>query len=165
MKSSDVVQAAVIRLADDGVDGSDLFVAGLRQCVRDDTFDAGADTQRVGQHDRRFDLTELEHLCGSGQLAERVADEHRAGHLLLEQVAAVRQDCRDAGPDVVAFDDRRVPDLHAFDIGDRVERSRWKDARGEADFARARPLLSAHERGDRRDHGDQTDDSRHRPES
>ena len=48
--------------------------------------------ERVGQDDRRFDRAQLVDLRRSGELAERVADEHRARHLLLEHVAAVRHD-------------------------------------------------------------------------
>ena len=65
--------------------------------------------ERVGEDDRRFDRAELLDLRRAGELAEGVADEHRAGDLVLEEIAAVRQDRRHAGADGVALDERTCP--------------------------------------------------------
>ena len=87
--------------------------------------------QRVGEDDWRFDRAELLHLGRTGELAEGVADEHGARHLLAKQVAAVWDDRGDARADGVAVDERRVPDPHAGHVGDGVERPRapesWRD--------------------------------------
>jgi hypothetical protein len=143
VEAADVVQPAVVGLPDQRVDRSHLFVPGLRERIGDDAFDAGADAEGVGEDDRRLDLPELEDLSRSRQLAERVADEHRAGHLVLKEVPAVRQDGRHSGADVVALDDRGVTDLHAGDVGDRVERTRREHAGRKAEVARSRFLLGA----------------------
>ena len=97
--------------------------------------------ERVGQDDRRFDRAQLVDLRRAGQLAEGVADEDRAGHLVLKHVAAVRQDRGHPGPDAIAFDDRRVSDAHAVDVGDRIARAARVDADDDAEVSRARPRL------------------------
>ena len=71
-------------------------------------FDSGADGQGIRERDRRLDGAELLDLSGARQLAESVADEHRAGHLLLEHVAAMRDDDGDAGAGAVALIEREV---------------------------------------------------------
>ena len=58
--------------------------------------------KRVGERDRRFDRAELVDLRRAGELAEGVADEHRARHLLLKHIAGVRHDDGDAGANAVA---------------------------------------------------------------
>ena len=55
---------------------------------------------------------------------------------------AVRHDRRDAGADASPLDDRRVPDAHAGDVGDRIERARRVDAWRDAEIARPRLRLS-----------------------
>src|SRR6185295_763394 len=100
-----------------------LLVARLRDRVTRHRVDGGPDAQRVGEDDRRFDRAEFSDLRRSRQLAKCVADEHRTGDLVLKDVAAVRNDRRDAGADQLTLDNRGVADAHAFDVGDRVERS------------------------------------------
>ena len=60
-------------------------------------------------------------LRRSRKLAECVPHKHGAGHLLLEQVSAVRKHRRHAGPHIVACDDGRLTDLDASHVGDRIE--------------------------------------------
>ena len=117
-----------------------FVVAGLIERPLHEPFDRGADAQRVGQRDRRFDRAELVDLRRAGELAERVADEHRARHLVLKHIAARAErstvtPVRTSSPSI----ERGVPDAHAGDVGDRVERARREHARREPDIARARP--------------------------
>ena len=48
-----------------------------------------------------------------------------------------RDDDRDAGPDVVALDERRMPDTDTGDVGDRVQGSRLEVADDDAEFSKA----------------------------
>ena len=75
---------------------------GCASVQRTTASSAAPTRERVRQHDRRLDRAELLDLRRAGELAERVADEDRAGHLLAEQIAAVRQDRRDAGAHGIA---------------------------------------------------------------
>src|SRR5262249_388380 len=68
-------------------------------------------------------------------------DVHRAGHLLLKEIAAVREDGRDAGADVLAAHDGGVADANAVHVGDGVERPGWQRADGHAEVAQARAVL------------------------
>ena len=141
VQAADVVEAAVVGLADERVDRAHLLVARLRERVAHDRIHRRADAERVGQDDRRLDRAELVDLRRAGELAERVADEHRPGHLVLKDVAAVRHDRGDAGAHAVALDDGRVPDAHARHVGDRVQRARLVHTRRDAQVARPRPRL------------------------
>jgi hypothetical protein len=143
VEPADVVQPAVIGLSDHRVDRRHPLVAGLCQRIGNHRLYRCADAQRVGQHDGRLDRAELLDLGRPGQLAEGVPHEHRPGHLVLEQVARVGQDRRHTGPDGVAFDDRRVPDADALDVGDRIERPGGEDAGLDAQVSRPRPALVA----------------------
>jgi hypothetical protein len=129
---------SVVRLTDERVDRADGVVARLRQRPPHRGLERRADRERVGQDDRRFDGSQFLHLSRSGELAKCVADEHRAGDLLAEQIAAVRQDRRHPGPDGVAGHDRRLTDADALDVGDRIERSRLHRAWRDPEIARAR---------------------------
>jgi hypothetical protein len=80
-------------------------------------------------------------LGGAHQLAEAVADEDGAGHLVADQVARVRQHGGDASPHVVAAHERRVPDPDAGEIRDGIVPSHGQDAHGEAHIPRPGPLL------------------------
>jgi hypothetical protein len=94
--AANVVQFAVIGLADHGVDRAHSLVARLRQRPFDRARHRLGDVQCVGKQDRRLDIAQLRHLGRSGELAEGVGDEETRGYLVLEQVAAMRQDRRDA---------------------------------------------------------------------
>ena len=56
---------------------------------------------------------------------------------LPERVAAVWDDDGDARPDVVALDERRMPDADAGDVGDRVQRAWLEIADGDAEVCEA----------------------------
>ena len=56
---TDVVDAAVIRFADKGVDAFDRFIAGLLERPGEKSFNPGGDTERVGENNRRFKRAEL----------------------------------------------------------------------------------------------------------
>ena len=73
-------------------------------------------------------------------LPKPLPDVERRRHAIGEQIAAVRENGRDAGAHGVALDDRRLPDAHAGDVGDGVELSRRKDAGLDAEVARAGAL-------------------------
>jgi hypothetical protein len=64
----------------------------------------------------------------------------------------VWQDRGHAGAAAIAFDDRRVADADAADIGDRIERAGRVDAGCEAEIARARPRLRERSRNQHRQH-------------
>jgi hypothetical protein len=138
VKAADVVQRAIVRFADQCVDRSHVLVARLRHRPPHDGVDGHADGERVGEDDRRLDRSELLHLRRARELAERIADEHRAGDLFTKEVAGVRHDRRDAGPHRIAADDRRVANPHARDIGDGVQRTGRQRAGRDAEIARAR---------------------------
>ena len=141
VEATDVVQAAVVGLADERVHGPDVLVAGLGERPADDRVDGDADPERVGQNDRRFDGAELLHLRRSGELAEGVADKDRAGHLLTKEIPGVRKDRGHACPHGVSRHQSRVSDAHASDIRDGVERPRAAGAGLDAEVTRARTAL------------------------
>jgi hypothetical protein len=86
VQAADVVEPAVVRLANERVDRTDLLVARLGDRVADDGVNRHADAERIRQDDRRFDRAELRDLRRARQLAKRIADEHRAGDLVLKQL-------------------------------------------------------------------------------
>ena len=135
--AADVVQVAVVGLADQRIDGPHLLVAGQRQHVVEQGVGHARHVERGGERDRRLDLAQFVDLRGAGQLAEGVADEDRAGHLFAEQIAGMRQDRRDAGANIVAANQRGVADADAGHVGDGVERPARQRAGWNADFGRA----------------------------
>ena len=64
------------------------------------------------------------------------------GHLLAEQIAAVRKDGRDAGADRVALHDSDVTDRDASHVGDRVQGAGRSRAWCQLELARPRPRLA-----------------------
>ncbi len=139
--AADVVQARVIRFTHDRIDRADRFVAQLRQRIGHDRLKSGADGQCVGQDDRRLDRPQLLDLCRAGELSEGVAHKHGAGDLLLEEIAAVGEDGRHAGVDLIPLVDGRLPDSNATDVGDGIQRPGWEDARRDTQVTRSRPAL------------------------
>ena len=137
--AANVIQAAVIGLADERVHRSHVLVAGLIERPPDESIHDRADTQRIGQRDRRFDRAELVNLRRSGELAEGVADKHRARHFVLEDVALMRHDDGHAGANAVTLVERQVTDGDAGDVGDRVLRSGLEHAGRQSEVAGARP--------------------------
>ena len=74
-------------------------------------------------------------------LPKPLATTKPAGTLSWNRLPPCGQDRGDAGADGLAADERDVADLHAVDIGDRVERARWEDADADAGLAGARAGL------------------------
>ena len=56
----------------------------------------------------------------AGELAKAVADGKPRRDLVLEEIAAMRQNHGDPGADVRALDERDVSNTHPVDIGDGV---------------------------------------------
>ena len=56
----------------------------------------------------------------AGELAEAVADGEPGRDLVLEEIAAMRQNHGDSGADARALDECDVSDTHPVDIGDGV---------------------------------------------
>ena len=102
----DVAEPAVVRLSDDRVDRRDLLISGEAERPVDDGVGGRGDAQSVGQDDGRFDRAQLLDLGHPGQLAVAVSDRDPGRDLVLEDVAAVGDDGRDARPDVLPFDER-----------------------------------------------------------
>src|SRR5262249_38899179 len=152
MKATDVVQPAVVRFADERVHRTHLVVSGLRQRVAHDRFHRGPHAQCVRQDDRRLDSAELRDLRRASQFPKRIADEDRAGDLVLKKISAVWEDGRYTGADAIALDDRRVADSHAVDICDRIERRWLENPWGYSQISRARPTLRGSDRAQRTNH-------------
>ncbi|MNX88072.1 hypothetical protein D3C86_1200290 [compost metagenome] len=136
--SADVVEAGIVGLSDDRIDRHHFFVTRLRQCVAVDRLDCPAGCKRIGEDDRRFEFAKFLDLGRACKFAEAVIDGEGGGHLVLKEVAAMRQDRGCAGADRVAFDDGRMADGHAFNIGDGIERAGLEMAGRQADIAQSR---------------------------
>src|SRR6266540_1711858 len=96
---TDVVEEAVIRLADDGIGRAHVFVAREREQPGEHGVSSPRDAQCAGQHDRRLQLAELIHLRRAGQLAKAVSDDDRRRDFLPERIAGMRQNRGDPGID------------------------------------------------------------------
>jgi hypothetical protein len=81
----------------------------------------GPDRERVGEHDRALDGPELRELRETGRLAVAVHDVAGAQHLVLVEVAAVRQDRRDPRAQPLALDQGPVAHEHARHVHQRVQ--------------------------------------------
>ena len=148
VQATDIVQAAVVGLAHDGVDGNHLLIAGLRERVFHDGFAGTPDAEGIGEHDGRFDDAEFVDLGGAGELAEAVADIDGGGRLLLKEIAFVREDGGDAGVDAGGIVvDGYLAYAHAGDVGDGVVLARRQDAGLQANFTGARASLGGHQGG------------------
>src|SRR5690606_2416516 len=85
--AADVVDDAVIGLADYGVDGEDALIARLGERPFNEAGDALGDGEGVGEDDRRLDLAELLDLGGAGEFPVAVAGGEAGGGLVLEGVS------------------------------------------------------------------------------
>ena len=160
--AADVVEPAVVRLAHDGIDRSDLLVSREAERPVDDGVRRRRDAQGVGQDDRRFERAELLDLGHAGELAVAVADRDPGRDLVLEEVADVRQNGRHARPDVLPFDERDLADLDPGDVGDGVERARRENADDEAEFPGPGPVSRSLRRtGQRRNARDDENEAEH----
>jgi len=136
MPAADVIEEAIVGLADHGIDRHDALVAGLAERPFDRARHTLRNRQRVGQDNRRFDLAEFFDLGGTGELAEAVTERETGRNLVLEEIARVRQDRRHTGAYASALDQREMAYRDAGDIRDRVQRARLQHAGTDADVAR-----------------------------
>ena len=122
MKPTDVVETAVVALADQRVDsaGFDPDVLVLLQHIFHQRGGGGADAQSVGHDDRCLDGAQLLHLHQTHGLAEAV-DNGRGRHdLVLEKISLVGEDGCDAGVHIGSVTDGDMTHLDAGDVGDQV---------------------------------------------
>ena len=126
---TDVVDAAVIRFADKGVDAFDRFIAWLLERPGEKPFNSGSDTERVGENNRRFKRAEFVDLRNSCGLAKAVSDKYAGGHFFLKNIAAVREDGRHARVHAacVVFQGN-LADFYAGHIGHGIEFAGGQDA-------------------------------------
>ena len=148
MQSANVVEPAIIGLADERVDRSNLLVSWLVQRPAHNSFQRCSNAKRIGQRDRCFNRAEFIDLRRTGELAECVAHIDGPGHLLLKDIAGMRNDYRDPGPNVIARYEGRMSHADAGHIRDGVEWSRGKHPRRETDVARARTRRLRRDRSD-----------------
>ena len=145
VESVDVVQEPVPRLGDDGkaeVAGI-AFASAALHVPLDDRVAHDADAVRVGDENRGAQEARFLDPGRAGHLAVAVEGVPPREHTVAER-AALRQDGGDAGAHrslaahqrALAGDERRVADLDAGDIGDRVEGSWGAVERHARDHAR-----------------------------
>jgi hypothetical protein len=99
--------------------------------------------KRACQKNRSFELAELSQLSDSGKFSVSVPDKQPGGNAILINVAAVREDCRDACVNRVTFDNRDMTDSNTCNIRYRVARARRKYSNDEPYVARTWPALSS----------------------
>ena len=133
--AADVVERAVIGFAHQRVDAEDLLIARLGEGPLHRAGDALRHAQRIGQDDGCLQIAQLLDLRAAGELAEGIRDVDTGRDLLLEEIAAVRQDRGHARAEISALMERHVPDHDACHIRDRVERSGRQDARDNSQVA------------------------------
>ncbi|MNL46266.1 hypothetical protein D3C87_1689660 [compost metagenome] len=109
-----------------------------------DRLDGTADTERIGQEDRRFDLAKLGDLRRTREFAETVEYGECCRHLVLKQIAGMRQDGGHTRARPLAFDAGHMANGNAHDIGDRVERTGLVMAYGNPEITQARTMFNGH---------------------
>ena len=129
VETVDIVQPAVIGFGDDrqrephgGRADRSLF-----DLIGDDGVAHHADAVRIGDHHRSFQVSRLLDPVRARHLSVAIEREH-AGKYRLGGIPAPGQDGSHAGADrpladfkfAIARNQRAVPDLHAFHVGDRV---------------------------------------------
>lgn len=102
---ANVGEIAVIAFENDWIDraglATDVGIVGER--ARHQRVEAGADGEGVSEEKRRLDLTELGELHQPGALAETVDDIDRGAHLPAEEIAVMRQQGRETGPQIACI--------------------------------------------------------------
>ena len=137
MQAPDVVQAAVVALADDRVHAAG-GLANIRITLQHILHQCrlhGTHTEGIGEQDRRFQRPQLVDLDQAGRLAEAVDDMAGRQHLIVEHIARMRQQSRHAGLDI-AVRQGAVPHRHARHIADLVPGAVRQSADPEAPFVR-----------------------------
>ena len=130
VEAPDVVEGAVVALADQGVDGAcgapDVGIAGHGVFHQGGV--GGAHAEGVGEDDGGLDGAQLLHLDEPGGLAEAVDDRRGGEDLVPEEVPLVGQHGGDAGVHVSAVPDGDVAHGDAGDVGDEVPGPRGASA-------------------------------------
>src|SRR4030065_1905650 len=147
MAAADVVEPAVVRLADDGIDRLDALIPGEAESPIDDRVGGHGDAQGVGQNDGRFECAELPDLGHPRELAVAVGGPDPGRDLVLEDIPAMGEDGRDARPDGFALEDGHLTDLDSRYICNGVERAGREDADDETEFPGPRPVLRGQDAG------------------
>ena len=124
MKSPDVVQAAVVALADHRVHaaGGLADIGVLCQHILHQCGLRCAHTEGVGKQNRRFQRAKLVDLYKAGGLAKAVDNMAGRQHLFVENISRVRQQRRYAGLHHTVCQ-RAVPHRHARHIADLIQRT------------------------------------------
>src|SRR5215467_10827670 len=141
VESANIIEPAVVGFTDERINAKNVLVFRLGQRPTGYGCRGVPDAQRVGENDGRFNLAELVYLRGSDEFSKRVVDVNGACHFVLKNVSCVRQDCRNARPDVFTFNESDLADLDASHIGDRVVGSGLVDAGMDAKLARSRAMF------------------------
>ena len=122
VKTPDVVQAAVVALADHRVHAAgglaDVGVAG--QHVLHQRRLHGANTQRIGEQNRRFQRAQFIDLDKAGGLAEAVDNIACRQEFVVEDISLMGQQSRHAGLDV-SLRQRAVSHRHPRHIADLIQ--------------------------------------------
>ena len=87
-----------------------------------------SDREGVREQERALDGAELDQLCQAGRLAVPVHDVTAAEHLVLVEVAAVREDRGDPGTQAVALHERPMAHAHVRHVDERVQLTRREAA-------------------------------------
>lgn len=94
--SANVVQRSVVGLSHHPVDRLDVAVLGIRERIVDQRVQTGRHAERVGQHDRGFEVSQFPDLRVTGHFAVTVADADGCRQLVPENIAGMGNDGRDA---------------------------------------------------------------------
>ena len=117
----EVVQHAVVGLADHRVDRPDGRHSGLLEHPLRERIGGTPYAQGRGEQDRRFGLAELVHLGAADELAETIPDVDGRRNAVQEEISTVREYGGDTRAHRRSFDEGRMTDAHAGNIGDRIE--------------------------------------------
>ncbi|MCY1370432.1 hypothetical protein D9M69_575220 [compost metagenome] len=81
---------------------------------------------RIGQHHRRFKISQLLHLADARQLAKAIGNINGGGHFFLENISGMREDSGNTGADPFARHKRFVTHLYPGNIRNGIVFSRCK---------------------------------------
>jgi hypothetical protein len=138
---ANVIQDAVIGLANDGIGGANLLISGQAEQVGKDGIRHTRHTESTGQDYGRLKLTQFLHLCEPGEFPKPIPDNYCRWHLLLKNVATVRQDRSHAGVDRGPPRDGHLPNQNPGDVCDCIKRPRRQDAYHDSKVTRWLPSM------------------------
>src|SRR5438045_3728895 len=110
MLTANIVQVAVVALADDRVHGLNAFISLLHQRPSDKGIRRGKRAKRIRQEDWRFDDSQLLNLCRADELAKAIGYVNGRRYFALKDVSAMRQHGSDPRSHVVTLDNRALAD-------------------------------------------------------